>query len=579
MPEQLELLQHSAASGWWMPTNVMNLRAILASGLLKPRNGFTKYYPDLLARTPGGLPIVAGGLHPDVELAARGGLDGPAAVLLELDDTRVSELLATRAPGQTAGSGKLKKARPEGWIILQGVLPISAIRGVHFRSEADREDFQSRALADVPTDLLPQVVSPAHFAPTFATLPDWPTVPDDAPAAAFTRVEALVGALVAARRVWPPQRRWLDILAQLQAARAGVAETRTWLSSLTGKGITSWEWPLLAHALDLLIPLRPADGFDPESFLADLLQTAASDASLQTFHDGIQHWGTTLRAILREEQPIPSLHDAHPEPTVDAARLGILLFLLRPSLERLQKTGQSALKPGPGVFTIATLLAGAFTKHERLPVAERGGPAQCRYDAEWKAAQLCRLLDLPAQAKLLEPQAPVLTIAAGLGMTQRKRIASGDVILYEREVSAPLVLRNISGKAEEAGFPMIYDPHLLRLSHVVRYQDGRQQTVYIDIGRPRASGEETVRIWTTCLDLTLAANRKRCTKDLLETLLLRNDAVNANCRFAMKEDKSALIVLQDQIVKTVDTEEIRAHIEDVTSVADAFESEMGWDHY
>lgn len=580
MAEQQELFHTGAAAAWYFPTNVLNLRSILASGLLRPRNGLRKYYPDFLGRAPGGLPLVAAGLT----VAAIGVMtaDSPGAVpcLLELDHVRLKNLLASRTPGGLP-FGKFSKARIEGWLWVPGIVPITAVRAIHFPSESEAEDFQLRKLADVPLDLVPIVPSPQLFGQLRAGHLTWGEAPDTTPADAYEEAEALAGGLACLRAFLPSERKWLQSYAALLDTNPKALPLEVWLAQLpdvTPKA-PGWEFTLFTIFASLLIGERPGDGFDVVGLVDALEQRGRDDQLPAEIQTAIADWCAKSRAILCNEQPLPALTDPVAPKLRSRWTRAMLLFLLRPEIDRLRQAERSSLRPGREVLALAALLAGMYEKHERLDADLKGDRALLCYLADWKAARLNHLLLLPDQAAVGRHPAPILTIVAGAGMTQHKRINSGPILLFEREVNAPLALRNISVKSEEAGYPMTYDPQLQRLMHVVRYDDGRQQTVHIDAGCPRPTGEETVRIWTACLDLTIAANRKRLTKDLFEKLLLRNCEVSANCRFALSEERSALIVLQDQIVKTVDTEEIRAHIEDVASVADQLESEMGWDHY
>lgn len=199
--------QAATLQAYWFYTNRYNLIETLSTGLLKPRAGYQKYYKDLLDLCPGYLPLFwrpqPSGVH------SYGGTDSTAfPVALEIDPERLAATIgAMPRPNEPAPVGARGNVDI---IIVRGVIPLSAVRTIHFRSETERKEHQARRYTNVPEQVPKNLVSPHIFGSEDASqssdvLNEISSLPDlDEPSANdFTDASSIAGGIALASHFAP----------------------------------------------------------------------------------------------------------------------------------------------------------------------------------------------------------------------------------------------------------------------------------------------------------------------------------------------------------------------------------------
>ena len=117
-------------------TNRYNLLEFLSAGLVLPQPAISKYYVDLLQMAPGRLPLVRGPVHSTVVDHVSSEDPTAFAVVLEVDSALLGD---SAVPARTATVGRHALSAQEADIWAPaGVLPLSAICAIHFRSQIGR---------------------------------------------------------------------------------------------------------------------------------------------------------------------------------------------------------------------------------------------------------------------------------------------------------------------------------------------------------------------------------------------------------------------------------------------------------
>jgi hypothetical protein len=148
----IEKQQPAATQRAFVPLNHYNVVSSLASGLVRPRGGFRKYYADLLELLPAGVPIIMDSIDSvavsiiTTEAAAR-------PMLIEISPAYVSSL-----PIRLETDGRIIAALAEDGI------PLTLATALIFRTDQDRDEVFAREYDGVDYSALPSSVEPTLFA-------------------------------------------------------------------------------------------------------------------------------------------------------------------------------------------------------------------------------------------------------------------------------------------------------------------------------------------------------------------------------------------------------------------------------
>ncbi|WP_300459484.1 hypothetical protein [Desulfobacula sp.] len=133
-----------------MATNTENLKSILTTSLIRPMEGYRKYYKDFCSFSPGFIPLFIGSI-PAKHLSVCQEETDMDVVILSLDLSR--EKLSALVKDPVEGKDPLEEKNPAGIFFFQGVIPVTAIQHIYFKSKKEKDRFLDFRYAHFhPTD-------------------------------------------------------------------------------------------------------------------------------------------------------------------------------------------------------------------------------------------------------------------------------------------------------------------------------------------------------------------------------------------------------------------------------------------
>lgn len=565
-------------------TNRMNALPALSTGLLQPSTGLSKVYEDLFTETPGRLPLWVGACPSNLERIISGGRDGIFPVAFEIDARRLTVAESPCVDSEMAlGSAPLGGALPECRCILpEVVVPISSVIRLHFRSDQELRDFTSRDFSNTDPAAIKTAVSPEVFqggsidlgrlqASLSCVPPGAQLVPEYLRAA-----DALAGATALLAGELAPGRGWSEAIegvlqpVPVVRTRSSPGLVASALLSATGwskraETLLSLDIRLLQSALRFLVGSRPTAGWVAASFI-DAVAKGALEGASDTEKRDIEAWARyAVEVAHAERQPMP-LDDSG-----SVVRRALILLLLRPDPERLAKARSSTLQPGDEVLAIAAMLCGAFHGLSMLGRPFKSRPAfSSAFPAmvsEWINRRAFAGASTAAGVKLKG----IVEVGEEHPPLARLIVRVGGECLAERSIQPPDALMRVFYKAKQLKLDIVYDWELRAFRVRLSLGSERQQIVFISEGRRDRKGRLAIRFASPCMRIPRTGLRRDQAIDLLR----RNGAMDLDCRFSVSEDEQHVVVQAEQLLDTMDIDELSAHLEHVAQVADEYEQVNG----
>lgn len=561
-------------------TNRANVLPALSSGLIRPRAAYDKYYEDLLALCPGQVPLFHGHVPRSLVPLVSGGGEGLFPVVAELDNgalgdagrrQRITQELTPASGADAAGGvGTLCELAGE-------PLPIAAVKRLCFATQDDLDDFLARDFENVP-QLPPLVVAddlfsdggptPDRFAEALRAVPTAAGTAED-----FRRLDAAMGAVAMLSLLLPAAKPWLDALAATASfpsadGPTGPAELH-WLSTLVrrvvsadaGDTLGGADGRLMAAAVDLLRSANPREGWVESRVIGDIAARALDGAAPEEAKE-IESWRDVVAAVARADKQVGALDDGG-----SVVRRGLMLLVLRCQPERIIRTAETPLRPGPQVTAVAGMLSGLFHGYSRLSrdIKAKGSPAGLlsRLAVCWWSGVdgVPRRLAVATEAR------------AGEEAAARIAVTVDRAVLVERLVRPDDAMMRLYYQAKSVGFSCEYDPAVNAFVYQPGTSDGRKRRILIEPGRPTPRGQATIRVRTVCLGPGGTPVRLTKKEDAV-ALLERNHDPVTQCRFAVEPGTCNVEVLVHQLLDTMDSPELQSHVEAVDAAACDFEATL-----
>jgi len=311
---------------------------------------------------------------------------------------------------------------------------------------------------------------------------------------------------------------------------------------------------LLTALVPLLNEHKEENGYDPVSFLS-CLENLVRDISGSVPEDLVK-WFSYAKALVNAEKEVKPLSDQG-----DIIQRAILLFILRPNLERLQNVRESSIAPGQNVLSLAVFFAGCAVGITRMGAPFKGPFfSYTRYvktvlDALWNKSNL--------NARLTKSS------SKGRGSSICFEI-NGEALI-ESETKQDPVLARVFNQARSLGYEVNYDLERDELVYEAHLEGNSRQLVYIErLSSKKFQGLDVIRFISPCLSLSPSKMRSLKKAHLLD-LLLRNDSDDFYCAYALSEKRKALVVEATQIVNTMDDAEFETLLNHVARTAAAYE--------
>ncbi len=391
-------------------TNRFNVLRILSSGFIGPRAWFPKYYKDLLDQSPGRIVLFRGGVSQSVGNAVLEEGETSLPVILEIETEALGSL---PLPALTSeGVGAQEPLGSKGCVAWagSGCIPFFALRALHFRLPAEKEEFEARGYDNIPANAVPLAVTPALFetdGPDLSALLTWlKTLPDeDGPQREdLDRIDRTLGALNLITATLPGSPEHLGQLGALLAGTPvpqGTEGFPPWINdgSLRGeqvkaqRGIAAVDRELFPRATKILRGIEPARSWKPVDILEEV-QASMSGVTLpkkeasdlgKAFHYGI--------AILKNEVAFKPFRHGSALP----AAKGLLMALMRPGPEDLLAWPVAESGADLPTLLAAAAFCGLLQGHARLPAGtrtvslDRFLSARGAADLGPKSRELCRI--------------------------------------------------------------------------------------------------------------------------------------------------------------------------------------------
>jgi hypothetical protein len=368
-------------------TNRYNLLQILSASYIAPKESYSKYYEDMLALGPGRVPLVRSPVSKELQalVLREGEATFPVALEIAAEQVVDGKLPSLRSDG-TISKSSLADDRTVAWA-PSGVIPISMIRRIIFRSKADLAEHTARSYDNISEAVLPMDVDPSVFnggTVSAERVAGWlKELPrDGSDAKAYVRADRIAGArglatisLAHAPDAATTVMQLLSSATDKDRGKASpVAEKRVapWIVSLTAGS------PVRAGVGDLNTRLFTAvaqvfEATDRRAEWRPIEMVARLESNVQakklSKKDAVEIAKNfeSIRGILRNERDFKPFT---PGVGLDVAK-ALLLVLLRPDAENLLAWPASETGADDSVTITAAALCGLLNGRERLPVRLR----------------------------------------------------------------------------------------------------------------------------------------------------------------------------------------------------------------
>lgn len=558
-------------------TNRMNVLSSLSSGLIRPKESLDKYYQDLMALSPGRITLWTGNIPANIIEKFI-----PATFFPVIVEVAPGTIRATNIPAFNADMTLTRTDLPECHdscvcLIPSGVIPLPFAKSIHFRNNEEMLDFHSRKFDNIDFDALQCNVTPALFEGTpvdldrlqelFAALDDPGTT---SAASLYRRTDAFAGAIALMALTMPNLRKWPEVMKEMIDLKSpenvqANSDYGFWLSGLRNLLLSGEQFlcsgdftaDLFRVAASQLVEMNPKDGFEPSALL-DRIVDRMKPCHDKDAGDEIGRFRERVLQILRNETDQISFNDdADPKKIVQRA---ITLFLMRREPERILNSVNTAATPGRIVLATAAVLAGIFSGYYRLStnIKSKVGAEKNFLTMVAESCNRTGSADIVIPSWLL-PEA-VLQISKEDSFSQRISVKLGGEELTALNLHPCNSMMKVFHLAQEARVNLEYDFDneffLLRLEA----REGCLQAIQIHEGKKiilQGTRKElgTIRFIADCPS---SLNQNQVEAASFRLLALNMDT--SLCRYALDLEKMTIRIISDQIVDTIDTEELLANI-------------------
>jgi hypothetical protein len=531
-------------------TNQRNLISFLGAGMVVPAKSQFRYKEDSRELFKGGLGLWKDGM-PEISTAFPQ-MDQERAVVIEFDFTGLETFLE-----------KGKVLDEESVVVLNAPLPVSAIKTIYLKSQQAIDDLLLRLTDDIVADRA--LFGVLATSSTIEVASDYQIEDFVEPENIINFVDRFGGAIKSLELLASYYTTGVDyaaLLSRICVEHYGFCSTDSDDPEKIA-AISADDRAIIEALLDVLSKTYPEQGLDQDSVLAEIEEKLRPLE--HKYQDGIRTWLDYSRKVVSSEKDVRELDDKG-----EIIKRGVLLFLLRPELERLRSAPDSSISPGSSVFVVATFLSGFFTGMFRLGSEYKRNFSQYSkfsenlLDAFWCSA----VKDFESVHELNEVHAASTVMRIN------------GVALWSRKIRKNLTLARVQSVARTKSYELEYDYENHRLSYVLTLNEERKQKVYVELIKPLAGGSEVIRFISPCQDLSGSKRQRVLTKDKIIDLLLRNNRDDMYSSFAVSDSMEAIVVYATQMVHTMDDDEFELLLNHVAKVADEYERDLlGKDFY
>ena len=543
MLSQMSLSPDEQSSFCYFITSQKNLLSFLSSGMITPSDSQFRYQKDSRELASGAIPFWFGGVPSD-EICGEA-LTERRSVVLEYTWEDVAKYERSTSIYSD-----------EYVVILNGPIPIGKVSRIYMPSREIIDDFQLRVTDDIVYD--PALFGPFPAFKVLDVTTDFSEIRPPAVSPAIQMIERFAGGISGIRNFAGAIDCDLSHLVPVIRISLATFESAR-IKLIDGEfQIPDSDELLLSSLFPLLIEHQEEDGYNPWTFLTDLqynVQVRTDDIP-----EDLKKWFAYVAALINAEKEVRPLNDDG-----NVIQRAVLLFILRPKMERLLNAHNSSVSPGPKVLLIAAFMSGCATGATRMSGYLKG--------------------DFRTHAKLVDSVIDALWGKSILNISLVKykeaNKGAGTALeinreaLFGAEARQDPVLARVLNQAKSLGYNLDYyygdDNDQDELVYRDMSDRGFRQEVYIE--RLKASsfgGLNAIRFVSPCVSLS-SSKLKRMRKDQLLDLLFRNDGDGMYCAFSLSEKRKALVVEATQIVSTMDDDEFATLLGHVKKVAGEYD--------
>lgn len=562
-------------------TNRANVLSMLSCGLLRPLDGYEKYYRDILELCPGRLTVWCGPVPVNVPSLVSDPEDRLFPVILELDGTMIrgNSIRAIDRNLQPCETDLPADAARIMCILPGCVIPVCAVKAIHFQAEQESEDFKARTFDNIDFGKIPSRITPMLFKGPEVVPENFLSIMKNIPAGPLTdsrlfrRVDAAGGAIVMLAAALPEEESWVHLLRSViggtseQDVLRGVSGTPGLLSGLvpvilgesdeTGSSSPA-EYSLIGEALKILAGKSPKEGIVPDEFIRQVSRVGLDKRPSKENRRDIENWQKVSLAVAKNEREAP--------PLTDQEKIGmraLLLFALRPETGRILQSRSSGLKVGEKVIAVAATLAGSFSGYARLgggtPEKRALGDYLSALMAEWcnRAGEpsFYTLTGMDRDCHVIEEfEKPIY---------RRLTLIAGGSPTVSRRIQPPEPIGRIYGLITDSGISTDYDPDAGVFQCLVEDGQGGHRTVEL---KYRTDGPEGRTILSLASVSEILAGAST-TKDLSDSLLWKNGEIGTFSRYCLSED--GIRVQEDILLGGLTKLDMQFHLECIAKAVTA----------
>lgn len=505
------------------------------------------------------------------------------------------------------------------WALLPCSIPLTQVKTAFFPSEKQINEFVSRSYDDVITDIVPINAESSIFGYDVSAPPDerksdlfssgggavplqvdLAEIGDKANAHKgsinYNQDDAVAGGLCCLLQMLPEGVAWhqeiLPIIVKDPLKGESNKISKDVLSSfvnLVEPEHAATTKHQIRCAIEVFMANSSKEGWQSTQVLTDIATKMGNAApELAIDKNMIHHWMELSVDILENRADCDPLPDEG-----EVALRAILLACLRKKPEAVSSATNSYLRAGEMVTAIAGFLCGLSSG-----MANLSKKIKLFNSSPNMAALMVRNLLLPKLWECgLSIPPEVISIKSKLNddLSTILQITKGKDVTYSAHIPARAVYQQLVAMGRQMDLPLCGDKESGYLKFTHEWKSGRKQSVYIKSlhsREHREDMEDMVRFISPfeqlpktfqnpdsddLFGMACKSRHKSINRDRLIKYLLWQSQEDKHCRIAIDAQLGCLCVIVDQIVSTMDREELNSHLMHVAEMADQLEEDLGKD--
>ena len=464
---------------WYAPLNRKSLIHMLAGGVLTPHNYHLRSNTGLQCFSNNGILLIKNGLSLEIlnspELVGEKGF----TVLVEIDFTGLpsKRLQGINNQGEKC-TETVNKGKRSVILSYPGVIPLTRISKIHFKTESDKKNFIARGFDNVPMEIISLSVSEELFTQDFpydikGFIKGFRNKEDNLQSS-YNDSDSYVGSAALLITTLPPKSAWLEFAKEILNPKSPVNFSSALISKII---VNNLERDLFLVAFSMMQKMNTSEGWQSKKVLHDLYSSVDKSKLTEEEKNKLYLWFTGCEDILDNKRQVSHL----PDQGMKVGR-AILLLLLRPTPEAIIDSSNSSLEPGVEVMSIAAMLSGARMGFEELSNSIKLKTPMHDLLTCLKADISNITWDKSILKKSINTPTIDIQVNDSGDFARNYKLLIANNVLVENRDEGPDELRMIHKKAKSLGIKLDYERDNNRLYCKYELLGGLSQVVYIKLG-------------------------------------------------------------------------------------------------